>query len=351
MKKNSFTLALALFTLPLIAQVSGNYQQNAAAYGNANNAAVGNDNKKVVLPVVMSENTTVLQAEVLYNAKPTSYLAIFAVTQEGETIAQTDTFINQRLDIFRRALRQIGFTDNQIYVDFISLVPKYDMQMDKKRRSKTANEIPIGFQSKKNVHIQFTDSRVMDKIISAAATAEIFDLAKVEVDVPDVKRLHDEIRAEALKIIAAKAKMFETFNIKAIPYALGDNFETYYPTELYESYTASTTDFTQLQANQSYKQNKLSVKYANKDRTVFYNRLPYDQFDMVINPEFVEPPIQIHYKLTVKYTIENNELAVKRELNIEKEAARQSQIRREEVEIRKIQAANPPKTCCGDKIP
>lgn len=347
MKKVIFFYCLFV-AAKMTAQVSGNYQQQQNSnYNNANaNMLFGADNRKVQLAVVMSDNPTILQAEVLYNAKPTSYLAIFAATQEGENIAATDTFMNQRLDLFKRGLRAAGISDQQFYVDFISLVPKYEVLVEKKRRSKTANELPIGFQLKKNVHVQFTDSRLMDKIISAAAVAEIFDLAKVEVDIPDMKKIHEELTIEGMKIIDAKAKRFAPLGIKATPLSIGDNFETYYPTEQYEGYTAYSTDFSNAQAYQNVKQSKIAVKYAPKDRTVFYNRLPYDQFDAVIHPDFVEPPIQIHYKVIVKYATENSELTAKYKADAQKEAERQETARRDEIEIRKIQAANPPKTCC-----
>jgi hypothetical protein len=336
-----FGLFLLLAAFQINAQVSGNYQQNSA---NAN-MMLGTDNRKVQLTVVMSDNPTILQAEVLYNAKPTSYLAIFAATQEGDNIAATDTFMNQRLELFKRGLRAAGVPDQQFYVDFISLVPKFEAVVEKKRRSKTANELPIGFQLKKNIHVQFTDSRLLDKIISAAAVAEIFDLAKVEVNIPDLKKIHEELTLEGMKIIEAKAKRFPQLGIKAIPLSIGDNFETYYPTEQYEGYTAYSTDMSSVQY-QNAKQSKIAVKYAPKDRTVFYNRLPYDQFDAVINPDFVEPPIQIHYKVVVKYATENAELSAKYKIDAQKEAEQRETARRDEIDIRKIQAANPPKTCC-----
>jgi hypothetical protein len=341
MYKVLLILTYLLISISITAQVPGNYNQQ-----NGNNPQAGKNNKKVPLPIELTDNITILQAEVLYNIKPTNYLAIFAVNQEGETIGQTDSFMNQRLDVFKRGLSALGIIESEINVDFISLVPKYEVQVDKKRRSKTANELPLGFQLKKNIHIQFKDNRMMDKIISAAAVAEIYDMAKVEVDVPNLKKIYEELNEEALKIVASKAKKFTAFNLKAVPLSIADNFETYYPTEQYESYTAYTTDYSQLQANQNYKQNKMSVKYASKDKTVFYNRLPYDQFDSVINPTFVEPPIQVHYKMQVKYAVENTELVTKRELDNQKQREWDDQIRREEVEIRKIQAANPPKLCC-----
>jgi hypothetical protein len=341
MKKQAFLSLFLLFSLNLLAQVQGNYQQS-----NKPLAENGSENAKAQLPVNLQETFVVLQSEVLYNAKPTHYLAIFAVNQEGENIAQTDTFLNQRLEVFKRGLQRLAISETDVYVDFVSLVPKYEVLPDKKRRSKTANELPVGFQIKKNIHIQFTDSRLLDKIISAAAVAEIYDLAKVEVDVPDLKKFRDEIAAEGLKIVAAKAARYTSLNMKVVTLSMGDNFEIYYPTEQYESYMAASTDYAQVQTNASFRQNKMAIKYASKDKTVFYNRLPYDQFDVVMNPNFVEPPIQIHYKVLVRYKIENADLLVKQASELQNQQDREERIRLSEVEIRKIQAANPPKTCC-----
>jgi hypothetical protein len=168
----------------------------------------------------------------------------------------------------------------------------------------------------------------------------------VEVDVPDLKKFRDEIAAEGLKIVAAKAARYTSLNMKVVTLSMGDNFEIYYPTEQYESYMAASTDYAQVQTNASFRQNKMAIKYASKDKTVFYNRLPYDQFDVVMNPNFVEPPIQIHYKVLVRYKIENADLLVKQASELQNQQDREERIRLSEVEIRKIQAANPPKTCC-----
>jgi hypothetical protein len=214
--------------------------------------------------------------------------------------------------------------------------------LDKKRKSKTANEVPVGFELKKNIHIAFTDMKLLDKMITAAAANEIYDLARVEVNFKNVQKVHEELRAEAMKIIQTKAVAYTSLGLKLYPLSMGDNFETYFPAENYESYTAYATDYSQTSANPNFKQGKIGIKYAQKDKTVFYSRLPYDQFDLVINPEFVEPPVQIHYRVLVNYATENIELAKKREAEADKRAQQAEIARKDDVEIRKIQAANPP---------
>ena len=201
--------------------------------------------------------------------QPSSYLAIFSVTQTAENMEDVDRYMNLRLDNFKKAVQNLGIADNQIFTDFITLVPKFEVQIDKKRKSKTANEVPVGFELKKNIHIAFSDMKLLDKMITAAAANEIYDLARVDVNFKNVQKIHEELRAEGMKIIQAKVAPYTSLGLKLYPLSMGDNFETYFPTENYESYTAYATD-------QNIKQNKLSIKYAQKDKTVFYSRLPYD---------------------------------------------------------------------------
>lgn len=345
--KNKISILLLIFCLAqLPLSIKAQTQGNADAFrGNSFNSTL-KDNERALVNVKLNDNNVVLQAEVLYNVQPSSYLAIFSVTQMAENMEDVDRFMNLRLDNFKKAVQNLGISDNQIFTDFVTLVPKFEVQIDKKRKSKTANEVPVGFELKKNIHIGFADMKLLDKMITAAAANEIYDLARVDVNFKNVQKIHEELRAEGMKIIQAKAAPYTSLGLKLYPLSMGDNFETYFPTENYESYTAYATDYSQTSGNQNFKQGKASIKFAQKDKTVFYSRLPYDQFDMVINPEFVEPPVQIHYRVLVNYSTENIELAKKREAEAEKRAQQAEAARKEDVEIRKIQAANPPKTCC-----
>ena len=300
MKKNILVLFVFLFLandpLSIFAQVQGNAGNSNDPYrGNSFNRKL-KDNEHSVLDIQLQNGSVVLQAEVLYNAQPSSYLAIFAVTQTAENMEDVDKFMNLRLENFKKAVMNFGIADSQIFTDFVTLVPKFEVQIEKKRKSKTANEVPMGFELKKNVHIAFTDTKLLEKMITAAAANEIYDLAKVEVNIKDVKKIHEELRAEGMKIIQAKAAPYAALGLKLSPLSMGDKFETFFPIENYESYTAYATDYSKT-SGESY--SKFSIKSAPKDKTVYYNRVPYDQFDNVINPEFVEPPVQIHYRVLV----------------------------------------------------
>ena len=106
-------------------------------------------------------------------------------------------------------------------------------------------------------------------------------------------------------VIENKLKIYTQVGMKTTVLNLGDNFEVHYPTDQYESYSAFTQDGTAAQNYTKFYKGKLEVRMAAKDKTIYYNRLPYNQFDHVFNPDYLEPPIQIQYKLQMRYLIEN----------------------------------------------
>ena len=71
------------------------------------------------------------------------------------------------------------------------------------------------------------------------------------------------------------------------------------------------TKNTTINVNQTAKEedddSEFIVKYSDKNKTIYYNRIPYNQFDVVLNADFVEPRIQLYYTLKVRNTVTNLE--------------------------------------------
>jgi len=70
-----------------------------------------------------------------------------------------------------------------------------------------------------------------------------------------------------------------------------------YPHSRYAQYTAFCS--TSLDAIK----NQRNVTKVEKQVSRFYNKLPYEPFDIILNPEFVDPPVQFTYHLKVKFTL------------------------------------------------
>ena len=95
---------------------------NVATYGNLN----VNNNIQRTQPAVASffnDYTTILRSRVLMNVQADSYTAVFHLTQVGETAADADKFMNERINGLKSALTTIGVKPEEIETDIICLFP------------------------------------------------------------------------------------------------------------------------------------------------------------------------------------------------------------------------------------
>lgn len=246
----------------------------------------------------ISDNEMIFSVKVLMNAKADSYLAIFNMIQMGETAEVTDKILNTRFINFQKELIQYGISENDIFMDMISLVPVYEYEVEKKIFSKTYNEVPKGFEMQKNIHVRYTKGEILDDIITIAAQNEIYDLVKVEYFVHDIEKVHDTIRQSAIRILTEKLTDFKQLNINfdTIYHVISENIDVSYPVDRYRSYQAYSG--ASLEAV-----NKKLVTEVRKPKTMFYNKIPYHEFDLIINSSFTEPIVQFSYELKAKYII------------------------------------------------
>jgi hypothetical protein len=182
----------------------------------------------------------------------------------------------------------------------ISLVPVYEFEMEKKLFSKTYTEVPQGFEMQKNLHVQFKDEALLDKIVTAAANNEIYDFIKLEYFVENNAQKYTELRDAAVKYMKLKIENFKQLgiNLDTVYHIISEKSSVVYPIDRYESYQAFTG--TSLEAMKG-----KMVNSVRKPKTMFYNKLPYHKFDIVINPGIIEPSVQFTYSLTLKYVVKD----------------------------------------------
>lgn len=243
-------------------------------------------------------NEMIFTVNALMNTKADSYLAIFNITQTGPTAKEADLLVNAKIDGLKKELSLLNITDIQIFTDMISLVPVYEYEMEKKLFSKTYTEVPQGFEMQKNIHIQFKNESLLDKIITSAANNEIYDFIKLEYFVDNNSQKYSELRDAAVKYMKLKIENFKQLgiNLDTIYHIISEKSSVVYPIDRYESYQAFTG--TSMEAMK----NKIVVA-VRKPKTMFYNKLPYHKFDIVLNPAILEPAVQFTYSLTLKYVI------------------------------------------------
>lgn len=308
MKKIVITLYTLLCVLSLQAQHAGNSLYNGEGQ---NHQFVPNTQPKGVNLGVSMANTSFgnrvsLKADVMINVKATSYIVIFSATQVNETFEMADSALNQRFRKFINALKRMGINDQDVHIDFLSIVPVYEMEITKKKHSITGNEIATGFELKKNIHIRVRNTALIDNMVAAAAYSEVYDLVKVDYIVDNMEAVYQQLRLTALEIIKMKRLPYEQTGLQLKQLDLGETRGSTYPAERYASYTAYNSGTPAFYKEVSAK-TEVQMNYANKNQTVYYEKVPFGQFDHVINADVAEPCVQFYFALMVNYNIVDEE--------------------------------------------
>lgn len=297
MKNNLLLLFFLVVNQFLAAQVMGNYAEKQQTYQNI----VPNAQYRAVPKAAffISENQIEISINTLSNQKASAYTAIFSVTQAGKTADETNALLNARLDGFLADLKNIGILSADIYVDMVNFLPKYEYDVSKKLFSrKTYTEIPKGFELQKNIHIRYTNPTLLERIVTAAARQEIYDIVKVDYFVNDSEGIYSQLRETTFKYLQKIESQYKTIGIRLdSAYIISaENAWVAYPINRYESYQAFSTQ--RIDADENSK-----VNSADKITSRFYNAVPANDYDIVINPEILEPAVQFSYNLVVRFTI------------------------------------------------
>jgi uncharacterized protein YggE len=243
--------------------------------------------------------TTFLEASVLMNVKADEYVAVFATSADGETVAECSRKLDETLKTFIEDIKALGIAEDNLFVDFIAQNKIYGFAIE----GDIAKEKLVGFELKKNVSIHYTDRILLDKVVAAAARSQIHDLVKVDYIVKDLTTIQDKLAETAARVLdQKKARYGKLLGIKLIPpmQIYAERSAIHYPTGRYDSYTAAESE---AMNNGSVRQ-RYTVQQARKSRTFYFNGLDADGFDEVINPVITEPVVQFTFYLKVKYEVE-----------------------------------------------
>ena len=322
---------VALFaTISLSAQVSGNaaynennrfknsemYQSKAKSKGRSDVGVAGNngynngyqnDDKALMQQVTnnyssySSGNDYVVKVNVLYNAVPNNYTAIFHLNQAGKKIQELDSLLQWRVYKFVSLANKIGVKKDNFYLDMIALVPIFERE--KKTFSKSYIQVPKGFEIQKNLHVRYRDPAQLDQLFSMAAQCEIYDLVKVEYQFDSTEVANTIMREKAQMVLQKKLKYYAKLGVQ-----LDTNFRTIteqqnqnFPVDQYVSYSPLAVSTLDDESNNE--AGKMAMQTNNSRSTLFYNQISSDGFDIVVNPSPLKPGIQFVYSLEVKYKI------------------------------------------------
>jgi uncharacterized protein YggE len=296
------TLTLLIITISVRAgnaQVGGN-----VGYGNAGGRARAEQNeraKRVLTREEMppTEHSMFVDASVLMNVKADEFVATFGVPEEAETVEACQAKIDATVAAFTAAVKPLGIGPDAVYVDFTAQTKIYEYKVE----GTLARERLAGFEIKKTVAIRYRDKGLLDRLIAAASRSRIYDLIKVDYVVSDVGPIQERLAEAAAAVVKAKVTRHERLlgiKLRPVPQVFVERSSTYFPTELYDSYTAGESQA----VSGGPDRNQTTVQSLRKSRTFYLNSLDAGGFDRVIEPVILEPVVQCTLYLKLKYEIE-----------------------------------------------
>ena len=298
MKKLFLITLLVLSASAVYCQFMGNSNYLAPVYFSENNIDVQNPANGDVLITVKG----------MANVKADAYVAIFSVTQQAETAEEVNKLMDERIN---QALQLINLKPNvETYIDMITFVPVFEYEVTKKKFSrKTYNEIPIGFELKKNIHIKFTNPNQLNEFIQILSTVEIYDLVRVDYFAAQMDSIKMALSERAQIILKEKLKDKEALlqmKFDTLSKRVHDGYRVLYPVEMYKSYQAYNNSSLNLNI-------RANVTQATKSTTNYYQPILNKEFDFVLNSVILEPVIQVLYEIqmTIKYNVETKQVISK----------------------------------------
>jgi uncharacterized protein YggE len=303
MKFKISLLALFLINTFSYSQIKGNAttisRQNIMsekALGNAN--IYGNQVSSFRQHNLVPNPTITIEVKALNNVVADSYTAVFNMVQIGETSEETNRLMNERVTKVKTALLANGILETDFIIDVISFVPVYETVVERKLFSKKYNEVPKGFELQQNIHIKFTKVNQFEKILSACANNEIYNLVKVDYFIEDIQAVYTKLRQEILKTLKEKQQFYSDlgFNLKTYNPIIADTKYCYFPKEFYKNYQAFNS--ISLEAIKK-PRGIVSVK---KQTSYYYDPISFKDYDIVINASIVEPVIQIGMEIKLQYS-------------------------------------------------
>lgn len=250
--------------------------------------------------VKLTSNETLVTIRGLTNVKADAFLAVFSVMQVGPTASVTDSLMAARITSFDQALMAKRIDSVHLVADMISLVPRFDYNVIHKLFSKTFQEVPDGFELSKNILVSYKNASDLERIVSAATSVEIYDLARVEYFVTNIKQHYEQLRKECIETARRRIDSYSMLGTRldTLPRTIAEDFKAYGPDQRYNEYLAVSRP--SLRA--AHRATGGPSKFGSADtplRSQYYHPLSYTDFDVVINPLITEPVVQITYDLRI----------------------------------------------------
>jgi uncharacterized protein YggE len=246
---------------------------------------------------ILANDDQIIPAYVMINVPPDEFIAVFGASQVAATAGESNTKVNAQIEQLLSAAERLGITRSNTFVDFITQNRVYSFSSPSEG---AIRETLSGFETKKTISLRYKDRPLLEKLLTAAAQASIYDLIKVDYVITDLSKVRARLFEEATRVVKQKEENYtRALGLTIRRYGLlQENYETFYPAELYQTYAA----FESGTVDNNY-QSTTRVIRERKSSTSYLEPLDRSKFDSVLNGASIEPMIQCTLFMRVAYSL------------------------------------------------
>jgi uncharacterized protein YggE len=184
------------------------------------------------------ENFVTIEGKAEKRLDPTALRIVLALLVEESTAAECQSTSQKREAELLKALKALKIGDDAIVVDFISILPVYQWEVETREGKTVAVEKRSGFRMQSNVHVQVASEAEARTVLAAAFKLGVSDIIAFDYWNKDVDRMKKEARKEALRVAKEKAELLlgAMFDEPPRPLNVHESTRVVYPRSQYGSF-------------------------------------------------------------------------------------------------------------------
>ncbi|MHC4404682.1 MAG: SIMPL domain-containing protein [Planctomycetota bacterium] len=184
------------------------------------------------------ENYITIEGKVEKRLDPTALRIVLAILVEQPTAPACQSECRKREEELVKALKGPGVDPDAIVVDFISILPVYEWEIEVREGESVAVEKRSGFRMQSNVHVEVATEEKAREALKTAFEIGVSDVIAFDYWNEDVDRCKKEARAEALQVAKEKAELLlgSLFADPPAPLNVHESTRVVYPRSLYHSF-------------------------------------------------------------------------------------------------------------------
>jgi uncharacterized protein YggE len=136
---------------------------------------------------------------------PSKIRMVLAVTAEAQSARECQESVRKTIDELKSAWADLEIDADSVVEDFISVLPRYEWQIEQRSGVDVGVERKVGYRMQTNLHVAVPDERAAQSALSAAFEHEVTDIIAFDYWNDELDELKVQARAQAMESARGKA--------------------------------------------------------------------------------------------------------------------------------------------------